>query len=110
MRPLPRMPPPAPAWSSSSGESARLIRMLKQEVALDQPHAITIRWGPWRRDVGMRAGPMRSVVLMHTKSNAGMSVPILLTVNPPCFVTFGCGQAPGGTTIDINHGWVRGEE
>jgi len=85
------------------------VKILKQETALDEPHRISIRWGPWRRDVDLPANPARSVVLVHTKGNDGLSVPIFLDVNPSCFAMFGCGGVPGGSTIDINVGWVRVE-
>jgi len=85
------------------------VKILKQEGALGQPHRISIRWGPWRRDIEVPASHARSIVLTHTKGDDGLSVPLFLDVNPSCFVTCGCGRVPGGEVIDINTGWVRAD-
>lgn len=98
------------AWHYPASYSGEVwVKILKQEDALAQPHTISVRWGPWRRDVELPSNRARSVVLMHTKGSDGLSVPIFLHVTPPCFVTFGCGQMAGGASLDINSGWRRVE-
>ncbi len=83
------------------------IRVLKRESSRHEQHMIRLKWGPWRLDLALPSDSDRSVVLVHGKGNDGLSVPILADIEPPCFVQFGVGDPPAGTTLDIHHGWIR---
>lgn len=83
------------------------VKILKQESTLDTKHSITIHWGPWQLALDLPPGSARSVALMHSKGDDGLSIPIVLRVTPPCYVTFGRGRVHAGEVRDINAGWVR---
>jgi transcriptional regulator with XRE-family HTH domain len=76
---------------------------------------LTIRWGPWRRDVHEMADiptEVKAVVLCFSKEDDGHSFPVVVTSREPTVLDFGLGdvQSAGfGLVLDINRSWYLEE-
>lgn len=101
-----------PHWSFSHPASYSgqvWLQLIAKPENEDITHKYVIRWGRWKYNGTLNFGGLKSLTLVHTKGNDGLSVPIMLDVHPPCYVLLGQGS-PSGTVQDINHGWVRVED
>jgi hypothetical protein len=66
-------------------------------------HLLVTRWGPWMKWVYLAFNGSQSATLVFTKRyNDG--VPLTVTVDPGCSVSFGLGR-PGGSVLDYDDGW-----
>jgi len=83
------------------------IRIVTHGDNVPQPHNYMLRWGSWEYSDTLFFDDDRSVSLVHTKSNDGESTPLLVTVSPPCYVSFGQGYPRAGRVVDVNRGWQR---
>jgi hypothetical protein len=76
---------------------------------VNETHRLTLRWGPWRREVVIspdRAG----VVLMTGKARDDNDVPVVLHLDCdlPVYVAFGAGEVTVPLpALDIREGWTR---
>lgn len=66
---------------------------------------VDLRWGPWSRQVSLPDLPSDGVTLWFTKTKAGTSIPLSITVSPRARVRVGTGQYE--EAIDVNDGWVK---
>jgi hypothetical protein len=66
----------------------------------------SLRWGPWQRQ-GTTEGT-GTVALTFHKGDDGLSVSLIVTVQPPTDIRFGIGTPMLATrAIDVDDGWVH---
>ena len=70
------------------------------------PHLFEISWGPWYREFKRTLLPSEDVFLRLSKQD-NLSLPLRVSVNPPCRISFGIGKPPSGShSEDINPFWI----
>jgi murein DD-endopeptidase MepM/ murein hydrolase activator NlpD len=67
-------------------------------------HLFVVDWGPWENGVYIQFNGSDHADMVFTKRNPDQ-VPLTVTVNPECNVSFGTGQPPDSDTLDFNNGW-----
>lgn len=70
-------------------------------------HEYLIRWGSWEYKGKLSFSDCNCISLIYTKGGDGLSVPIFLTISPPCYVSFGQGEPLDEHATDVNYGWSR---
>lgn len=70
-------------------------------------HVVWIRWGRWQRIAVLDSLPSGGEVLLYTKGDDGLSVPLFFTLKPAAALAHGLGEVVDA--IDINQGWTWGE-
>ena len=67
----------------------------------------SIVWGSWSRPVEVEVSG-QPLTLVFGKGSDGESIPLALTVEPDCVVSFGFGPPVTDAFLDINEGWIYG--
>jgi hypothetical protein len=73
-------------------------------------HSFTIKWGPWTRGGSQVLLHDRAIALVHSKGNDGLSLPIRMTVDPECNISFGQGNPGPIYCKDLNPWWTQFED
>lgn len=84
------------------------IGVLPEPRAADQPHALSLRWGPWSRQV-REPVPAAGLALCTGKDvdEDGRAVPCQVTSSRKVYVLFGVHRPPPELrSIDIRDGWT----
>jgi hypothetical protein len=82
------------------------IRLLATKENNNLDHDIRIRWGPWYRYTSIRLSYKNPIFLTHSKGDDGESIPMLIHMDKPVYVTIGQGVPNSLMCIDINPFWV----
>lgn len=83
------------------------IRLEPKPENREKLHQLVVRWGPWEYRRRMMFNGEQPLLLTHRKSDRGTPVPLSVTIEPGCAVTFGAGRPVGASPRDINQGWTR---
>jgi hypothetical protein len=67
-------------------------------------HDVRLEWGPWKTGFGIRFNGQDHASFIFGKNNND-AVPLTVTVDPPCNISFGVGQPPAGDVHDIGGIW-----
>jgi TIR domain len=82
------------------------VTVLHEAHNVGVEHRLTLRWGPYIRNVHWTPPSVEPVSFVHHKINPDV-VTLHASVDPPATVTFGQGQPPRGHAINIDEGWTR---
>lgn len=82
------------------------IRLIAMAENSEASHQIVIRWGVWYREVNLELNDREPVFLTHSKGNDGQSIPIIVHLDKPAYVSIGQGRPNYRRQIDINPFWV----
>jgi hypothetical protein len=81
------------------------MRAAAHQKKTDMRHRFKISWGPWYREFEERLELDRDTYFTHTKLD-NLSLPIRVSVDPPCRISFGIGRPPSDNFRDINPYWI----
>jgi TIR domain-containing protein len=82
------------------------VRVLPSAGALGREHSMTLRWGPYIKDVKFTPQSQMPVSFLHHKTNYDL-VTLHVHIEPASVVTFGQGTPPDKPPINIDEGWTR---
>lgn len=82
------------------------LRLLAEASNDDVIHRLTIRWGTWYREFSVSISHRVPLFLTHSKGDDGESIPILVHLDKPAYVTAGQGMPNSVHCVDINPFWV----
>jgi hypothetical protein len=83
------------------------IKVSPGPKAINAPHRLHLRWGPWRREV-VNPVAEEGLVLRTGKAGEDVAVECQLSADKPVTVLFGIDRPSGpGEAMDIRNGWFR---
>lgn len=82
------------------------VRVLPDTPSRGEQHRLTLRWGPYFREITFSPPDNGPVSFLHHKTKPDR-VTLTASVAPPAVVTFGQGLAPDQPAINIDEGWTR---
>jgi hypothetical protein len=85
------------------------IRLIAMSENDEVDHNVSIRWGPWYREIFVSLSASEPLFLTHSKGNDGESIPIRIHLDKPAYVMIGQGAPNSLRCIDINPFWVDAE-
>lgn len=100
---------PAPEWHKDHPRhhvGLVWVRVLPSAGALGREHSMTLRWGPYIKDVRFTPQSQTPVTFLHHKTNPD-AVTLHVHIEPASIVTFGQGTPPDKPPVNIDEGWTR---
>ncbi len=82
------------------------VRVLPRAVMLGREHSMTLRWGPYIRQVDFTPESAGPISFLHHKTNPDV-VTLHAQIEPASVVTFGQGIPPDQPSVNIDEGWTR---
>ena len=82
------------------------VRVLPQPKHLHQPYRLTLRWGPYIKQIELIPENEMPISFVHHKTNTD-NIMLLASIEPASIVTFGQGPPPDLEAINIDEGWTR---
>ena len=82
------------------------VRVLPSPGELGLEHSMTLRWGPYVREVEFTPQSEMPISFLHHKTNPDL-VTLHVHIEPASIVTFGQGTPPDTPPINIDEGWTR---
>jgi hypothetical protein len=82
------------------------VRVLPAPGALGREHSMTLRWGPYIKNLIFTPGSEMPISFLHHKTNPDL-VTLHVHIEPASIVTFGQGIPPDHPPINIDEGWTR---
>ncbi len=82
------------------------IRLIAEIGNGNSEHRMEIRWGAWYREYSVKLSEKEPLFLTHSKGNDGDSIPIIMRLDKPAYVSFGQGVPNSHKCIDINPFWI----
>jgi len=82
------------------------VRLLPQHDHIGSPHRLTLRWGPYIKEIKARPDSPGPMSFVHHKTKPD-SVVLHTSVDPPSVITFGHGVPPDAAALNIDEGWTR---
>lgn len=108
-------PPTAVRWHTASevnhsfpGDYAGPVHVTVAPLPGDTGRdvTVTLRWGPWSRQVLLSDLPRSGVTMQFSKTESGSSFPLAISVSSRARVGVGVGEARG-PSINVDDGWTR---
>lgn len=88
-----------PAW----------IRVLPSADMLGLMYTMTLRWGPYTKQVEFTPRQAIPTYFLHRKREPDL-VTLYVNIEPPSIVTFGQGLPPDQRTVNIDEGWEQSSD
>ena len=82
------------------------VRVLPSTDMLGREHSMTLRWGPYIRQVRFTPQQAIPISFLHHKTNPDV-VTLHVQIEPQSIVTFGQGVPPDQPPVNIDEGWTR---
>lgn len=82
------------------------VRVLPAAKMLGREHTMTLRWGPYIRQVKFTPQLAVPISFLHHKTNPDV-VTLHVQIEPEAVVTFGQGIPPDQPAVNIDEGWTR---
>lgn len=82
------------------------VRVLPSAEMLGREHSMTLRWGPYIRQVKFTPRLVIPISFLHHKTSPDV-VTLHVQIDPQSIVTFGQGIPPDQPAVNIDEGWTR---
>jgi len=82
------------------------VRVLPSAEMLGREHSMTLRWGPYIKQVKFTPQQATPISFLHHKTNPDI-VTLHVQIEPQSIVTFGQGVPPDQPPVNIDEGWTR---